>query len=93
MPYKITEELLHDLWGMPSLSHYPDRRVKFNFADSHVIQFIMKTLGVDLPDAKRAFEFIRRSGDIMFHPVTKTWMGKTTFAEYVSDRNSSEESE
>jgi hypothetical protein len=85
MPYQITAKQLEEVWRMPALSHYPDRAKKFDFADSLVIQFLERTLEVNLIDACRAFEKLRRHKDILYHPVDKVWMGKTLFQEEIDE--------
>lgn len=80
MPYQITAEQLEQVWNMPEKNHYPDRSEKFDFAKSEVIQFLMETLNVNLIDATRAFERLRRHKDIVFDPTIKMWMGKNLMA-------------
>lgn len=80
MPYQITAEQLEKVWNMEALVHYPDRSKKFDFADSQVIQFLEKTLDVNLIDACRAFERLRRHKDIVYDPTIKSWMGKNLMA-------------
>ena len=80
MPYKITSEQLEAVWNMEPLNHYPDRSMKFDFAKSEVIKFLERTLEVNLIDACRAFERLRRHKDILFDPTQKCWMGKNLMA-------------
>lgn len=80
MPYQITAEQLERVWEMPELSHYPDRSKKFDFANSDVIKFLMRTLDATLADATKAFEKLRRSRDIVYDPTQKRWMGKSLMA-------------
>lgn len=76
MPYKITEQQMERVWNMPPCSHYPDRTQKFNFANSHVIKFLEKELDVNIVDACKAFERLRRNGDILYDPTDKMWRGR-----------------
>lgn len=93
MPYQITSQQLEQVWQMPELNHYPDRSQKFDFAKSEVIQFLERTLQVNLIDACRAFERLRRHKDILFDPTEKRWMGKQVFTDKFETENAATDSE
>lgn len=80
MPYQITAEQLEEIWNMSARVHYPDRSKPFNFADSDVVKFLMRTLDINLADGCRAFERLRRHKDILYDPTIKSWVGKSLMA-------------
>ena len=63
------------LEDMPPLSHYPNRDVPFDFANSDVVWFIIDTCGVDMEFAIRIYESARAKGVIKFDPETRLWSG------------------
>lgn len=81
MQNRITPDEKKQITTMPPLSHYPDRSKKFDFSDSHVIQFFESEFGLNQKDAVTLFESARRNKWILFDHNQKRWMGKEFFEE------------
>lgn len=60
---------------MPTLSHWPDRSLPFDYERSEVIAHICERFGVSLDLATRIFHYAKRKGVIRFNHKTKLWCG------------------
>ena len=72
---KINQNLFNsEIAKMPPLSHWPDRSVEYDAANSLVLKWIMQQ-----PHFKEwAFRRAKSTGLIVFDPETKIWHGAAT---------------
>lgn len=60
---------------MPTLSHWPDRNLPFDYSRSDVIRYTMQHCGVGFAVALRVFDSARNQKVVLFDAASKTWVG------------------
>ena len=60
---------------MPTLAHWPDRTIPFDYADSQAVAYARDRFGISMDLAIRVFNYARYKKVITFDPITKLWCG------------------
>ena len=74
-PRKIRPKPWVQLFGMPPLSHWPDRKRPFSDARSEVVAYVCRVCGVRLGEGVRIFGLARFHMAVVFDRKTKLWHG------------------